>query len=167
MAALESRPVETLSTTDVANAHLGILPPEMGATLQKAFPRQWLHHTDPEKAPYAQVNRLLRIILAKHIPKVREIVDRIRRAARRGNDESRNSLESLAAQALRHDARRRENQARALLIHGRTNIATTAPTWNRNGEASLGTTLGQATAPELNVQGIRENFTPHDRGPGG
>jgi len=158
---------ETLSTTTVANAHLGILPPEMGATLQKAFPRQWLHHTNSEKAPYAQVNRFLRLILAKHMPKVRDLVNTIRRATRRENDETRTFLEDIAGRAFREAESVREEQERALLSrHGCcTNLAIADTIIN--GEDCLETTPGQATAPELNVQVIRENFTPHDRGPGG
>ena len=63
--------------------------------------------------------------------------------------------------------RYREEQERALLLRNDrdTNFANVGTPWN--GEECLETTPGQATASELNVQGIRENFTPHDRGPEG
>jgi hypothetical protein len=160
---------ETLSTATIANAHLGILPPDMGAALQKAFPRQWLHHPNPEKAPYAQVNRFLRTILAKHIPKVRALVDRTRRMARQEHSEHRNLLEHLAGQIFPIAEKSWEKQVRDWWISTRTNalVDATDTTCNRTGEECPETTRGQAIAPELNVHGIRENFTPHDRGPGG
>ena len=97
--------------------------------------------------------RLLRIILAKHISKAPDLVNRIRRIARRGQDETRTAWEDAASVAFRCVERYREEQERALLLrHDRdTNFANAGPPWN--GEDCLEITPGQANVPELNVQG--------------
>jgi len=135
---------EIMDQKQVANAYLGIPIDGVSAHAQQSLAKQWLHHRDPEKAAYAQVNRFLRIILSKHVPRLHKIVDEARKVARKGNGETWRIWEELATQA---EERVNEYQGEAR--------------WR------FSTTAGQAMEPGLNVHSIRENFQPHDRGPTG
>jgi ribonuclease HI/exonuclease III len=170
-----------LDVETVAGAYMGYLPHEMGHALHKAFAKKWLRHpntdkalaknglrqercptTDPRhasEAPYAQVNRFLRIILAIHIPKLRTLANRIRRIADRNDIEERSRWERAAAHAIAGANRLRpDTQVRAhpLPTHPPTHTADTSDnsdTWNTDtptnttGHAEI--TIGPIIGPSI------------------